>query len=359
MQKINWGYFWVKSVLLGIIVSLVLLLIIPDLRSGSGLNLNLFNNQPKKQEKFSFYPAIASAAPAVVNIYSIRNETRSYLFRQQTLERTSLGSGVIMDDRGFLLTCYHVIKDAEQIIVSLQDGRFLEAQQVGFDPHTDLAVLRVSDTNLPVIPQLADPESRTGDLVLAIGNPYNLGQTSTMGVISATGRVGLSNYFSTQNYADFIQTDVVLNEGNSGGALVDSNGYLVGINNANFKTLDNRRQVKDVNGVSFAVPYPLAKRVMDSIITNGRVIRGYLGINVGETTNRQILVTGLDPDGPAAQAGIQVEDVLVAIDDRKLDATHSAMDLVAESKPGSVLNFKIIRSEQHKTIPVTLGELND
>ena len=359
MQKQGWAYFWIKSILLGAIVSLMLLVIVPDLRQGNGLSLSLFDKQPKLPEKVSFYDAIANAAPAVVNIYSTRNETISYFFRQRTYEKTSLGSGVVMDDRGFILTCYHVIKDAEQIIVSLQDGRFLEAHQVGFDIHTDLAVLKINDTNLPVVPQMEDPQSRIGDLVLAIGNPYNLGQTSTMGMISATGRVGLSNYFSSHNYADFLQTDVVLNEGNSGGALVDSNGYLVGINNANFKTLDNRRQVKDVNGVSFAVPYPLAKRVMDSIITHGRVIRGYLGINVEESIGREIIVTGMAPSGPAARSDLQLNDILVAINGRPLDSWHVAMDLVAESKPGDVLNFDVLRNNQKTTIPVTVGELSE
>jgi len=359
VQKQSWGSFWIKSILLGVVVSLVLLFAIPDLRQSNGLNLNFFRQQPKIPEKVSFYDAIANAAPAVVNIYSTRNETISYFFRQRTYEKTSLGSGVIMDDRGFILSCYHVIKDAEQIIVSLQDGRFLEAYMVGFDIHTDLAVLKINDSNLPVVPQLEDPQSRIGDLVMAIGNPYNLGQTSTMGMISATGRVGLSNYFSTQNYADFLQTDVVLNEGNSGGALVDSNGHLVGINNANFKTLDNRRQVKDVNGVSFAVPYPLAKRVMDSIITHGRVIRGYLGINVEERANRQITVTGMAPGGPAERSGFQVDDVLIAVDGRPLDNWHIAMDLVAESQPGNTLNFDVLRKDQKTSIPVTVGELNE
>ncbi|GAA0354496.1 outer membrane-stress sensor serine endopeptidase DegS [Bowmanella denitrificans] len=344
--------------MLGIFVAGILLLAMPELRNNAGLSFNLFQSAGSKPPPLSFAEAIGKAAPAVVNIYSTSYDTRPLYYRRQPIERTSLGSGVIMTFNGHILTCYHVIKDAERINVMLQDGRILEASLVGQDPHTDLAVLKVTDENLPVIPQSEQYNTRVGDLVLAIGNPYNLGQTITQGIISATGRGGLSNYVSNANYADFIQMDAVLNEGNSGGALVDSNGTLVGINNANFKTLDRNRRIKDVAGIFFAVPYALAKRVMDDIIAHGRVIRGYLGISGAEIiSDAGILVTGVDPLGPAARYGIRTGDILVKIDGKPIESTFKTLDQVAETAPGSELTFELLREDEDKkrtTVSVTV-----
>ncbi|GAB3011713.1 outer membrane-stress sensor serine endopeptidase DegS [Bowmanella dokdonensis] len=336
----------------------VLLVLIPDLRNNQPLSLSWFNQTPRLSAPMSFSAAINRAAPAVVNIYSTSYDTRPLLYRRQPVERTSLGSGVIMTRSGHILTCYHVIQNAERISVILQDGRVMEAQLVGQDPYTDLAVLKVSDENLPVMPQSEDPDTRVGDLVLAIGNPYNLGQTITQGIVSATGRAGLSNYVSSANYADFIQMDAVLNEGNSGGALVDSNGTLIGINNANFKTLDSQRRIKDVAGIFFAVPYALAKRVMDDIIAHGRVIRGYLGISGNEIIDQPgILVTGVDPLGPAAQAGIRVNDVILKIEGKPIESAFKTLDLVAETQPGEELSFELVRDNQKLQVAVRITEL--
>jgi serine protease DegS len=354
----NWGAFLFKSILLGLIIAVVLLLTVPELRNGSGLSLKIFNGNTSQPAPMSFSDAIANAGPAVVNIYSTGYDNRPLLYRRQPVERTSLGSGVIMTASGHILTCYHVIKDAEYINVILQDGRVMDAQLVGQDPHTDLAVLKVTEDNLPVIPQTETPNTRVGDVVLAIGNPYNLGQTITQGVVSATGRAGLSNYVSSANYADFIQMDAVLNEGNSGGALVDSNGTLVGINNANFKTLDHNRRIKDVAGIFFSVPYALAKRVMDDIIAHGRVIRGYLGISGSEYIDQPgILVTGVDPNGPAAKAGIRANDVIMKIDGKTIESAFKTLDLVAETQPGSELSFELQRGDQRLETIVTITEL--
>ncbi|WP_425319642.1 trypsin-like peptidase domain-containing protein [Lacimicrobium alkaliphilum] len=358
MTDNNWASFIFKSVLLGLIVAVILLLTVPELRNGSGLSLKMFDSSVTQRAPMSFSDAIANAAPAVVNIYSTGYDNRPLLYRRQPVERTSLGSGVIMTAGGHILTCYHVIKDAEYINVILQDGRVLDAQLVGQDPHTDLAVLKVTEENLPVIPQTEIPDTRVGDIVLAIGNPYNLGQTITQGVVSATGRAGLSNYVSSANYADFIQMDAVLNKGNSGGALVDSNGTMVGINNANFKTLDNNRRIKDVAGIFFSVPYALAKRVMDDIVAHGRVIRGYLGISGSEFIDQPgILVTAVDPKGPAAAAGIRANDIIMKIDGNAIESAFKTLDLVAETQPGSELTFELRRDEQVLKTQVTITEL--
>ena len=277
--------FFLKSILIGVIISSVILLLVPDLREGSGMPLTLFTEQ-ESSKKLSFNSAVNAAGPAVVNIYSQSIERSGYQ-RRQAVERTNLGSGVIMTSNGYILTCYHVIANAKLILVGLQDGRLEEAQIVGFDSITDLAVLSVSAENLHPIPQLEDPKTLVGDVVLALGNPYNLGQTVTQGIVSRINNNGLNNFF------DYIQTDAVLNQGNSGGALVDSEGVLIGINNANFKTRISPNRVESVDGVSFALPYSLAKKVMSEIIATGKVTRGALGFEgqQGGLTSTGIMVT--------------------------------------------------------------------
>lgn len=348
--------FFLRAVIFGVILGSIVItgMYINDT---SRLSFNLTGSS-RVPDRVSYYDAIAKAGPAVVNIYSTHNEIYRSGYRTQTLERTSVGSGVIMNDNGYLLTCYHVIKDAEQIILGLQDGRFVEAQLVGFDPHTDLAVLHSNTSDLQVIPQILRPTPRLGDVVLAIGNPYNLGQTTTRGIISATGRAGWGSYIENQNYANFIQTDVVLNAGNSGGALIDSNGLLLGINNANFKMLDNQKQIQDVNGVSFAVPYALAKKVMDSIIEHGRVVRGYLGVGVQSAfNNNELVITSITPNGPAQLAGLQLNDVIISINGETLNSEQILVQWIAESKPGTSFTMDIRRGSQIIRLPVVIGEL--
>ena len=345
--------FIIKSTLIGIIISTIILLLVPDLRQGRGVSLSLFNSQKNIPEKLSFNHAVNAAAPAVVNIYSQSTENVGSLSRRRAVERISLGSGVIMTENGYILTCLHVIANANSILVGLQDGRRAEAQIVGYDPYTDLAVLKVSENNLSVIPQLSNTDTRVGDLVLAIGNPYDLGQTITQGVVSRVGRNGLANYF------DFIQMDAVLNEGNSGGALIDSNGYLIGINNANFKTLDSRRQVKDVDGVSFAIPYELAKKVMDEIIANGKVTRGILGFVGAELQPPTgILVTGVAKGSPAEKGGMLVEDILLSINGQATDNVKKTLDFITETIPGTELTIEINRKNELLKLKVIVAELD-
>lgn len=352
MNNSSWLSFIGKSVILGVIISTLILVLVPDLRKGSGLSFDFFK-QPSafEAEKASYYDAISQSAPAVVNIYSSSIDIRSSIVQRQQVERTSLGSGVIMTQHGHILTCLHVIQNAEVILVGLPDGRQEPAEIVGYDRFTDLAVLKISADNLHVIPQQDDPQTRVGDVVLAIGNPLNIGQTITQGIVSRTG------HNITQNFVDFIQTDAVLNEGNSGGALVDSNGVLVGINNANFKTLDSQRRVVDVNGIFFAVPYTLAKRVMDQIITNGKASHGQLGFTGAQDIEKGgILVTNVTPGGPAELADLRVDDLILTINDVNMSSVSQALDIIANSTPGESLQLEVLRGTEELSLTVTVGE---
>jgi serine protease DegS len=267
----------------------------------------------------------------VVNVYNRALNSTSH-------NQLTLGSGVIMDQRGYILTNKHVINDADQIIVALQDGRVFEALLVGSDTLTDLAVLKINaNAGLPVIPINPKRVPHIGDVVLAIGNPYNLGQTITQGIISATGRIGL-NPTGRQN---FLQTDASINHGNSGGALVNSLGELMGINTLSF---DKSNDGETPEGIGFAIPFQLATKIMDKLIRDGRVIRGYIGISGREIAPlhaqgggidqlQGIVVNDVAPDGPAAQAGIRANDVIISVNDKPAVSALETMDQVAEIRP--------------------------
>jgi serine protease DegS len=343
--------FLLKSILIGMIISSIILFLVPDLRQGSGLPLTLFTEQ-KSSKKLSYNPAVNAAGPAVVNIYSTSIDSAGYN-RRRPVERNSLGSGVIMTSNGYILTCYHVIANAKLILVGLQDGRFEEAQIVGYDPITDLAVLSLSAENLHPIPQLDDPNTLVGDVVLAVGNPYNLGQTITKGIVSRISNNELNNYF------DYIQTDAALNEGNSGGALVDSEGFLIGINNANFKTRISRNRVESVDGVSFAVPYNLAKKVMGEIIATGKVTRGALGF-VGQQagpTNAGIMVTAIVKGSPAEFGGLQVRDLILSVNDIPATSIRGTLDYIADTTPGNAVTFEVNRDGATLEVDMIVAEL--
>ncbi|MGK4474621.1 outer membrane-stress sensor serine endopeptidase DegS [Aeromonas molluscorum] len=346
-----------KSIAFGLMVAALLLLFFPSLRGGALLPDLISNSR-----EMSFSYAAHRAGPAVVNIY-----TRSFAGNRgekAELRPQGLGSGVIMNQRGHVLTNYHVIADADQIIVALQDGRVYSAELVGTDKLTDLAVLYIESDNLPVIPQDPDLRPDVGDVVLAIGNPYNVGQTITQGIISATGRLGLSSMGPDSNgRQDLLQTDAAINEGNSGGALVNTNGNLVGINTAAYHLNGNQESY----GISFAIPYRLAKRIMDELIANGRVIRGYLGIssveinpivarmmNLGDL--RGLVVESLDPAGPAAKGGMQRGDVLLKINGEAISGVRAAMDRIVESRPGAQMKISVIRDGKPLELTVTIEE---
>jgi len=350
--------YFLKSIILGLIVAAVLLFALPQLKSQQWLKFpTAFELTRNKQ--ISFAPAVNRAAPSVVNIYT-RTYQQSSVDTKPTLQPKGLGSGVIMSKKGYLLTNYHVIADADQIIVALQDGRIFTADLIGFDKYTDLAVLNIDADNLPRIPQSNHEQTQVGDVVLAIGNPYNLGQTITQGIISARGRVGMS----TTGRQNFLQTDAAINEGNSGGALINSLGELVGINTASFKIGDQG----NTKGISFAIPYPLAQKIMLELIANGRVIRGYLGVEtvsintvmaklMGLKANQGIVVQSISPNSPAQRAGLMPGDIIVQFNDIDVNNVLGMMDMVAEQRPGTESVLTIMRSGEQYRIKVKLSEL--
>ncbi|WP_434358345.1 outer membrane-stress sensor serine endopeptidase DegS [Parasalinivibrio latis] len=343
-----------RSVLLGLLTAVLLLAIFPGLRfsmSDPSISLSALT----QEQPLSYNEAVRRASPAVVNIYTRRYSGEDRL----QLSPEGLGSGVIMSSKGYILTNFHVISRADQVIVALQDGRIFTAQLVGSDRRSDIAVLKIEADNLPVIPQNQEYTPEVGDVVMAIGNPYNLGQTTTFGIISATGRSGIS----INGPGDFLQTDAAINQGNSGGALVNTLGVLVGINTASFQQATSL----ETYGISFAIPYKVALRMMNKIIADGRVIRGYIGID-GRDINpvmarlldvqhvQGIVVMGMDPNGPAHKAGLRVNDVLIALDNKPVNGVRNAFDIVADLRPGKEIQVKVIRNGQPLSIPLTIGE---
>ncbi|HEY0211681.1 outer membrane-stress sensor serine endopeptidase DegS [Acerihabitans sp.] len=344
-----------RAIIFGLVIAGIMLLALPGLRSTTG-SLITGSADSEDESPVSYNQAVRRAAPAVVNVYNRSMNSNSH----NELEIHTLGSGVIMNQKGYLITNKHVINDAEQIIVALQDGRGYEAQLVGSDSLTDLAVLKINATNLPVIPINPRRAPHIGDVVMAIGNPYNLGQTVTQGIISATGRIGLS----PSGRQNFLQTDASINRGNSGGALINSLGELVGINTLSF---DKSNNGETPEGIGFAIPTALATKVMIKLIRDGRVIRGYIGIGGREadplhTTGvnidriQGIIVNEVTPGGPAAQAGIKVTDVILNVNNKPAVSAIETMDQVAEIRPGSVIPVVILRNGAKLTLNVTIQE---
>ncbi|WP_372863486.1 trypsin-like peptidase domain-containing protein [Spongiibacter sp.] len=316
------------------------------------LGLYILSYQPTGSAPQDFSKAVEQAAPAVVNIYTTKVVQQRHplandpLFKhffnrngraRQHLER-SLGSGVIVDDSGYLLTNYHVINGADEILVMLQDGRQALTSVIGSDADTDLAVLKIDLENLTAI-RVGEPEkARVGNTVLAIGNPYGFGQTVTQGIISATGRYGLG----LSQFENFIQTDAAINPGNSGGALIDNRGRLLGINTAIYT------QSGGSTGIGLAIPTDLALRTMNDLIRYGRPVRGWLGIEVqplGSGANG-VVVTGLASNGPAAQAGLQLGDVLTEINGEKVGDGHAGMRLITDTRPGETVRLGLLRDNK-------------
>ena len=345
-----------RSAVIGLIVAGILLAAVPMLRKKITEPLFERNFTQTSEEPVSYNSGVRRAAPAVVNVYN-RNMGNS---SQNELQIRTLGSGVIMNDNGYILTNKHVINNADQIIVALQDGRVFEALLVGSDSLTDLAVLKINAGNLPVIPINPNRNPHVGDIVMAIGNPYNLGQTVTQGIISATGRIGLS----PSGRQNFLQTDASINQGNSGGALVNSLGELVGINTLSF---DQSNDGATPEGIGFAIPTALATKVMGKLIRDGRVIRGYIGIsgrevsplhgpNSGLDRIQGIVVNEVTANGPAANAGMRVSDVIVNVNNKPAVSAIETMDQVAEVRPGTVIPVEIMRNGDKLTLQVTVQE---
>lgn len=341
----------VQSASYGVLAAVILILLVPDLRTQLA-NSTFIQGEKKEETPLSYAKAVSLAGPAVVNIYSV-GESVGYGRTVQNI--TDLGSGVIMDSAGYILTNYHVVENADLIEVWLQSGQKYHAVLIGYDVLTDLAVLKVDAINLPVILQRENLESSVGDVVLAIGNPLNLGQTVTQGVVSGVGRNGAG--LSATNYTHFLQMDAAINAGNSGGALINTVGELVGINSRVFK---ERNPQLDIQGISFAVPYQLADKVMRKIIEHGRVVRGWLGVQTRLVTSNTngFLITGLAQGGPAHVAGLKTGDFVYQIEDIPVTSMEQALDLVAETPPGTILNMHVIRENKNILVPVHIVELN-
>jgi Do/DeqQ family serine protease len=307
--------------------------------------------------------------PAVVSVMAQRAPVRNphvddpvfrYFFgdgARPSQPAVGLGSGVIVSPEGYLLTNHHVIEGAEEIQVRLADGRLAQATAVGADPETDIAVLKIELSRLPVI-AFGDPSLlQVGDPVLAIGNPFNVGLTATAGIVSGLNRdqLGLSTF------ENFIQTDAAINKGNSGGALVDARGTLIGINTAIYS------ETGGSVGVGFAVPVDLAREVMESLVRHGRVIRGWIGVEPRELTpeiaesldlpvRSGVLITGVLQDGPASAAGLRPGDVVTQVGGRKVGTTGDLLKAVAALPPDSRTTIGIQRGDRTLEIEVTVAQ---
>ena len=320
---------------------------------------------------YSFSAAAKKAMPSVVNIFTSKKVVSRHpfmddpLFRHffgdqledQSQRENSLGSGVIVSSQGLILTNHHVIEAADEIEVALADGRTMPARVVGTDPETDLAVLKVDIDNLPAI-TFAKPETvNVGDVVLAIGNPFGVGQTVTQGIISALGR----SHLGINTFENFIQTDASINPGNSGGALIDTEGNLVGINSAIYSRSGGSM------GIGFAIPVSLAKQVMDQIIREGGVVRGWIGIEAQDITPELAesfrrkntdgaLIAGVLNNSPAERAGLKPGDILVGVDGKQVTDSSSMLNLVSNLKPDTQAVLKIVRAQKEIDVPITVGK---
>jgi serine protease Do/serine protease DegQ len=324
----------------------------------------------------SYADVIESVQKAVVSIYSTKTVRERVminpLFRQFGIpdqERESkqegLGSGVIVSPDGYILTNNHVVEGADELKVLLSDDRELVAKVIGTDPKTDVAVVKIDADKLPVITLADSSKTRVGDVVFAVGNPLGVGQTVTMGIISAKSRAipGLAD--DGVAYQDFLQTDAAINMGNSGGALVDAKGRLVGINSAILSP--TRGNI----GIGFAIPTNLASSIMSSLIATGKVARGFLGIRTDPLTpdiaeqlglpkdSKGVVLTDIDPGSPAEKAGLKRTDVILGIDDHVVTTLDDLRLTIAQMVPGSVAQLKISRDGKDKTVEVTLGQLVD
>ena len=324
----------------------------------------------------SYADVIAPVQPAVVSVYSAKIVRERLqvpdIFRQfygRIPERESrqegLGSGVIVSKNGYILTNNHVVEEADELKVALNDGRELEAKLVGADPKTDIAVIKVEAADLPVATLADSDKLRVGDLVFAIGNPLGVGQTVTMGIVSATGRqVGILANERTAGYESFIQTDAAINQGNSGGALVDAQGRLVGINSAILSGGGGNI------GIGFAIPVNLASSILKSLVETGTVQRGYLGVQIDELKpdvaealslkkdQRGVIITNLPKDSPAAKGGLQRSDVIVAVDGKSVATPQELRFIIASRLPGSKVELRVLRDGKEKTLKIELGKLS-
>jgi len=320
----------------------------------------------------TYSPAARKAMPSVVNIFTSKEVKLPRnpfmddpLFRRffgdqpddETQRSSSLGSGVVVRADGYIVTNHHVVEAADEIEVALNDGRQAKAKVVGTDPESDLAVLKVDLKNLPAATFGRPDQINVGDVVLAIGNPFGVGQTVTQGIVSALGRTHLG----ISTFENFIQTDAAINPGNSGGALVDVNGNLIGINTAIYS------QSGGSMGIGFAIPVSLARHVMEQIIASGSVTRGWIGVEVQDLTpelaesfklanTKGVLIAGVVRGGPADRAGVKPGDVLVEVEGKPVVDSSAMLNLVAEAQPGKTAGLKVLRNNKEVAMRLTVGK---
>ena len=338
-----------------------------NIRSSAGVSLLQAPSTPAGEvAPGSFAPAARKASPAVVSINTskaVRHPRANdpwfqFFFGDQagTQEQAGLGSGVIISPDGYILTNNHVVEGADEIEVTLSDSRQAKARIIGTDPDTDLAVLKVELDKLPVIVLGNSDQVAVGDRVLAIGNPFGVGQTVTMGIVSALGR----SHLGINTFEDFIQTDAAINPGNSGGALIDASGNLVGINSAIYSRTGGSL------GIGFAIPVSLARNVMEQIIQTGSVTRGWIGVEVqaitgelaesfGLPSSDGTLISGVMRGSPADRAGIQPGDVLLTVDGRKVNDPQSMLEAIAALRPGQKADFELRRGKAGINLKVEIA----
>ncbi|MDP1708639.1 MAG: trypsin-like peptidase domain-containing protein [Gammaproteobacteria bacterium] len=375
MSLRNATSFISKAILAGLLLAFVVLYLYPSLL-GQQQQPAVITTQapaaPAVRGVASYADAVALAAPAVVNINTTklvaeRNPFLNDPFLQRFFDgrsgiprsrvESSLGSGVIVSPQGYVLTNNHVIEGADDIQVALNDGRNAKARIVGRDPESDIAVLQLDIGTLPAITFGESDALRVGDVVLAIGNPYGVGQTVTQGIVSATGRTHLG----LSTFENFIQTDAAINPGNSGGALIDSEGHLVGLNSAIFSRSGGSQ------GIGFAIPASLVRGVMQQIIEHGHAVRGWLGIEVQAVTPalaesfglgkvEGVIVAGVQPNGPASKAGIRPGDVVLFVNDAPVNDPAALVNVVAGYAPGTIITLRGLREGSEIRHTPAVGE---
>lgn len=344
--------FVLRSIIAGLALAFVILFLWPGITKR--FDQPAESTSVAQVAPMSYADAVDRAAPSVVSIYTRTVELQQVSPRMQKLlgssyisrARSNEGSGVLVSEDGYILTNNHVISQVQNISVGLWDGRFAVAQVVGNDPETDLAVLKVDLDGLPAAPLADDPNVRVGDVVLAIGNAFGLSHTVTMGIVSATGRNALRSVL----YEDFIQTDAAINAGNSGGALINYKGEVIGINTRNLP------QMQGAQNIGFAIPIVMARDVMQQIVENGTVRRGSLGalfgdlplslLNDGSAARRGVQVRDVTPNGPAWSAGIQPGDILLSLDGEELTDGRALLLMISQRQPGVRVELTVQRGSE-------------
>jgi serine protease DegQ len=347
----------------------------PDLLSWNprGGIVTIKESSPESETRkiSSFSDAAKKAMPAVVNIFTameVKTQRHPLMddpvfrhffgdqFEPQPQRSSSLGSGVIVSDNGYILTNSHVVEAADEIEVALADNRRAKARVVGSDPETDLAVLKIDIDKLPAITFGRSDQANVGDVVLAIGNPFGVGQTVTLGIVSALGR----SHLGINTFENFIQTDAAINPGNSGGALVDIGGNLIGINTAIYSRTGGSM------GIGFAIPASVARQVMEQIVQNGSVTRGWIGVGVQDVTAELAesfklaqaggaLISEVLRGGPADKAGVKAGDVLIAVNGKPVADSSGMLNLIAGLQPGQQAALKVVRNQAQTELSVTVG----